>query len=121
VIKKKQTRKQSLTLDDFAALIQKDLARMVTKKDITAVTSDITVIKDDLVAIRNSMATREELKEVRDDVKQITDLMVSKMDLAETLRTELAESEYSREVSELRTRVERLEDKLGTKHARRAA
>jgi len=93
---------------------------MVTKADISAVTSDIAVIKDDLVAIRNSMATREELNEVRDDVKQITDLMVSKTDLAETLRTELAESEYAREVSELRTRLERLEEKLGTKQAPRA-
>ncbi len=82
--------------------------------------------KDDLAGIATKadiqkLATREELREVREDVKRITDVMVSKADLAETLREELNKSEYAREVSELRARVERLEEKLGSDRARHAA
>jgi hypothetical protein len=110
--KKSKIKKKPMTLEDFLGVIQRDLACMATKEDLKDMAT-----KDDL----QKLATREELREVREDVKRITDLMVSKADLAETLREELDKSAYARRIEELQTRVERLEEELGIKHVRRAA
>jgi hypothetical protein len=40
-VKKTRTRKKPMTLDDFAILIEKDLARMATKDDFKAVHDDM--------------------------------------------------------------------------------
>jgi hypothetical protein len=106
-----------LTLETFAALIQQDIARMATKDDISGLASkgDIKDIKLDIDGLKSSV------RELHEDVRNMNAIMVSKADFAETLREELNKSEYAREVSELRTRVERLEEDLGIKHGRRAA
>ena len=95
-------------MEDFAAAIQKDLARMVTKDDLLPIQRDIRTL-------------HANLKDVRDDVKMITETMVSKADLAETLAEELAKSSYGRRVDDLRTRVNVIEEKLGIKPTHRAA
>ena len=77
----------------------------------------------DLLAIRKDMATKRDVdgnfRDLRADVKTITEVMVSKADLANTLRAELDKSSYAKqeEVNDLRTRVHHLEEKLGIRHA----
>src|SRR5258708_3281460 len=77
IMTKAKSKKKPMTLDDFAAAIQTDLARMVTKDDLKSMAT-----KDDLHALDQKMVTREEFRELRNDVKMITDTMISKADLA---------------------------------------
>jgi hypothetical protein len=79
-VKKTKSRKKPMTLDDFATLIQKDLARMGTKDDIKAIHEDM-VTKQEIQLLRSQMQIG--LKNLNDDVKMITDAMVSKADLCE--------------------------------------
>jgi hypothetical protein len=114
-------KKKPLTLDTFAALIQKDLARMATKDDIRQIRNDMAT-KDELWPMQRDIKTlTTQLKEVREDVKQITDSMVSKADLANILAEELAKSAYARQLHDLQNRVNVLEEKLRIKPAHRAA
>ena len=116
--KKPKPKKKPLTLDDFAVLIQKDLAHMATQDDIKAIQEDMAT-KEDFRALRSEMQIG--FKNLNDDVKMITDTMVSKADLANTLAEELAKSPYGRQIADLQTRVHILERKLGVKPNRRAA
>ena len=119
---KPTTRKKPRTLEDFAASVHKDylaISRdMATKEDLKRFAT-----KDDLYALSQKMVTREEFHELRSDVKMITDSMVSKADLAETIRRELDASPYAKEtdVKDLRERLLCVEEKLGLKPAHRAA
>lgn len=81
-------------------------------------------------AVREEMATKQELgevramvKDLRADVKMVTEVMVSKADLAETVRRELDAAPFAKEseVKELRERIAVVERKLGIEKARRAA
>jgi hypothetical protein len=115
--KKTKPRKKAMTLDDFAVLIQRDIARMATKDDLKVLPT-----KNDLWPLQRDIKTLDtNVRDLRDDVKMITDTMVSKADLANTLAEELAKSPYARQISDLQTRVNVLESKLGIKPGRRAA
>jgi hypothetical protein len=123
-MKKPAIKKKSITLDVFAAAIQRDFSTL--RNDMTtgfsAIREDMAT-KDDLFALSQKMVTREEIRDLRSDVKMITDSMVSKADLAETIRRELDASPYAKEtdVKDLRERLLRIEEKLGLKSTRRAA
>src|SRR5438067_12753501 len=90
------------------------------QEDLVAVRRDMAT-KDELRQIRGEMVTKAELREIRDDVKRLTDVVVSKADLANTIREEVDKSPYAKEkeVEDLRARVLRLEEKLGMKAGRR--
>ena len=109
-------KKKPMTLDDFAVLIQKDLARMGTKDDIAAIREEA---KEHSRQLRTEMGIG--FRNLDADVKMLTDAMVSKADLANTLAEELAKSPYTRQIHNLETRVIVLESKVGIKPTRRAA
>src|SRR5580692_8937786 len=120
----KRSKKKPMTLDDFAMAIQRDISSL--RDDMTAGFSAVReemATKEDLFALSQKMVTREEFRNLQSDVKMITDSMVSKADLAETLRRELEASPFAKEadVKELRERLLRVEEKLGLKATRRAA
>ena len=114
--------KKKLTLDDFAAAIQKDYAAI--RRDM-ATKEDIRQIREGMATgfrnVRDEMATRMAMRDLQADVKTITDVMVSKADLAEAVRTELDAPSQARAIDDLRTRVLHVEEKLGIKRNRRAA
>jgi hypothetical protein len=105
---KPKSKKKPMTLEDFAVVIQEDIARMATKDDLWPIQRDLKTVAS-------------QLGDLRSDVKQITDVMVSKADLANTLGDELAKSVYGRQIDDLRNRVNILEEKLGIKSTHRAA
>jgi hypothetical protein len=119
--KKTKPKKKAMTLDDFAVLIQKDLARMATK--------------DDIRAIRKEMATKDDLQALRDETRKefavIRERMATKEDLAavsdrisvakEQLQEQISGLKYAKEIDELRARVNTLESKVGIRPNRRAA
>ncbi len=118
---KPTAKKKPMTLEDFAAAIQTDLARMATKDDIRRISKDM-VKKADLWPIERDLKTLDKnVRELREDVKAVTDVMVSKADLANTLNEELAKTDYGKQLGEIRTRVNALESKLGIKPTHRAA
>ena len=113
-----------MTLDDFAMAIQRDISSL--RDDMTAGFSAVReemATKDDLYALSQKMVTREEFRNLQSDVKMITDSMVSKVDLAETIRRKLDTSPYAKEteLKDLRERPLRVEEKLGLKATHRAA
>ena len=112
---KTKTSKKPMTLGDFAAAIQTDLARMATKDDIAGLRKDLWPMQRDIKTLTAN------LRDVHHDVKIITETMVSKADLANTLAEELGKSEHEKKIEDLRTRVNVLESKLGIKPAHRAA
>lgn len=114
--KKTKPKKKDMTLDDFAVLIQKDLARMATREDLKAIREEV---KEDVRQVRVELGIG--FRNLEADVKMLTDAMVSKADLANTLAEELAKSPYARQISDLQARVNVLESKLGIKSTRRAA
>ena len=120
---KSPNKKKSLTLEDFAAAIQKDYRALNKKMDTQyrAIRKDMAT-KADLWPMQRDIKTLEKnVHELQEDVKMITETMVSKADLAETLAHELAKSEYARQLGDIRERVNVLESKLGIKPIRRAA
>jgi hypothetical protein len=122
--KRTKTKKKPMTLGDFATAIQRDLSSL--RNDMTVGFSTVReemATKDDLYALSQKMVTREEFRNLQSDVKMITEAMVSKADLAETLRRELEASPFAKkaDVNELRERVLRIEKKLSSKPTRRTA
>ena len=113
-----------MTLDDFAAAIQRDYLALGKKMEtgFRSIREDMAT-QEEVRKIRNEMATHAALVEVRDDVKRLNEIMVSKADLGETIRRELDTSPYAREaeVKDLRERLLRVEEKLDLKPNRRAA
>ena len=68
---KSTTKKKPMTLEDFAAAIQKDLVRMATKDDIRQITKDI-ITKADLWPIERDLKTLDKnVRDLRHDVKSI--------------------------------------------------
>ena len=104
-----------MTLGDFAAAIQSDLARMATKEDLKylATKEDLKDVatKGDLRKIREDMATKDDVADVRDKIA------VAK----EELQEQIAGLRYAKEIDALRDRMKAVEEKLGIKHSHRAA
>jgi hypothetical protein len=91
--KKTKPKKKAMTLDDFAVLIQKDLARMATK--------------DDIRAIRKEMATKDDLQALRDETRKefavIREQMATKEDLAAVSdRISVAKEQLQEQISGLK-------------------
>jgi len=64
-------KKKPLTLDDFAIMIQQDIARTATKDDLRGLAA-----KEDIERIRTDMrtlASRKEVRELREDVQRVTE------------------------------------------------
>lgn len=102
-----------MTLDDFAVLIQKDLARLATKDDIRIVREELATkaTKQDL----ERFATKEELETAFGTLADR--IAIAK----ENLQEQIAGLKYAKEIDELRSRVNTLERKVGIKPASRAA
>ena len=119
---KQQSKTNEAPFERYARTIQADIAAlrndMATKQDLLNLAT-----KQDLLQLRSEMATHSALLGVADDVKRLNQIMVSKADLAETIRRELDASPYAKEadVKDLRERILRVEEKLGINPARRAA
>ena len=77
--KQTKTRKKPMTLDAFAILIQKDLARMATKDGLTTIREES---KADIRQLRAEMGIG--FRNLDADLKMLTDAVVSKADLANT-------------------------------------
>ena len=114
-----KTKNKPITLDDFAALIQKDLARMVTKDDLKNLTT-----KKELATIRSEMATKNDLERfaTNEELQTAFDTLADRIAIAkEDLREEIAGLRYAKEIDELRSRVNVIERKVGIKPASHAA
>lgn len=123
IMKPRETklRKRPMTLDDFAVLIQKDLARMATKDDIRGIREEMAT-KDDLQTLRNE--TRKELAVIREQMATKEDLAAvsDRISVAkDEIQEQISGLKYAKEIDELRARVNVLESKLGIKSAHRAA
>jgi hypothetical protein len=124
--KKAQPKKKGMTLDDFAVLIQKDLARMATKDDLKHLAT-----KDELAAMRGEIANIREVMVTKKDLLVIREEMATKEDLAavsdrisvakDELQEQIAGLKYAKEIDELRARVNTLEHKVGIRPTHRAA
>ena len=112
-----------MTLDDFAVLIQKDLARMATKDDIKAIREEMAT-KEELAAIRGEMATKKDLQSIREEMATKEDLAAvsDRISVAkDELQEQIAGLKYAKEIDELRERVNTLEHKVGIRRSRHAA
>lgn len=112
-----------MTLDDFAVLIQRDLARMATKDDIKAIRADMAT-KQELAEIREEMATKKDLRNIREEMATKEDLAAvsDRISVAkDELQEQIAGLRYAKEIDDLRARVNTLEHKLGIHPTRRAA
>lgn len=108
--KKAKTKEMAMMLEGFAALIQKDLARMATK--------------DDIRLIREEMATKKDLERfaTKEELATAFDALADRIAIAkEDLQDQIAGLKYAKEIDELRSRVNVLERKVGIKPASRAA
>ena len=106
-----------MTLEDFAAALQTDLARMATKDDLKGLAT-----KQDLAAIREEMATKKDLAAIREEMaisfSTLGDRIVNAKD---ELQDQIAGLKYAKEIDELRARVNMLEQKVGIRPTRPAA
>lgn len=118
---KPKPKNKQMTIEDFAIAIQRDLARMATKDDFARLAVDIRNVDRKLDG--RFRVVYHQMKELRTDVSQLNGIMVSKAELAETLRRELDVSPFAKEsdVQELAERLAAVEQKLGIKHTHRAA
>jgi hypothetical protein len=117
--RKTKSRKKSMTLEDFALLIQKDLARMATKEDLEGLAT-----KRELAEIREEMATKKDLQAIREEMATKEDLSAvsDRISVAkDELQEQISGLKYAKEIDELRARVNTLEHKVGIRPARRAA
>jgi len=115
-----------MTLDDFAVLIQKDLARMATKDDLKAIREEMATKKD-----LERFATKQDLVAIRGEITSIRENMATKEDLAavsdrisvakDELQEQISGLKYAKEIDELRARVNTLEHKVGIRPSRSAA
>jgi hypothetical protein len=117
--KKTKTKKKPVTLDDFAVLIQKDLARMATKEDLKGLAT-----KQELAEIREEMATKKDLQLMREEMATKEDLAAvsDRISVAkDELQEQISGLKYAKEIDELRARVNTLEHKVGIRPSHRAA
>ena len=108
-------------MEGYFQAIQQDLARMATKNDIQQIHGEMERgFKNVDASFKN---VYHQIGEVRDDVKRLNEIMVSKADLAETVRRELDAAPFAKEteVKELRERMTNVERKLGIERSRHAA
>jgi hypothetical protein len=115
--KKTKPKKKAMTLEDFAAAIQTDLARMATKDDLKGLAT-----KQELAEIRDEIATKKDIQAVREEMaisfSTLGDRIVNAKD---ELQEQIAGLKYAKEIDELRARVHMLEQKVGIRPTRRAA
>jgi len=115
--KKTKPKKKAMTLEDFATLLQTDLARMATKEDLKAIREEMATKKD-----LEQFATKKDLADVREEMaisfSTLGDRIVNAKD---ELQEQIAGLNYAKEIDELRARVQMLEQKVGIRPTRRAA
>jgi hypothetical protein len=124
--KKTKPRKKAMTLEDFAAAIQTDLARMATKDDLKGLAT-----KQELATIREEMATKQDLQQfaTKKDLEAVGEEMAISfstlgdriVNAKDELQEQIAGLKYAKEIDELRARVHTLERKIGIRPTRRAA
>jgi len=92
-----KAKKKERSLDHYARAIRDDIATLGEKMDF------------------GFAKVHKQMRDIREDLKRFNEAMVSKADLEETIRRELDKSPYAKEsdLNDLRTRVVRLEEKLG--------
>lgn len=108
-------------MEGYFQAIQHDLAGMATKNDIQQSRAEMERgFKHVEASFKN---VYHQIGEVRDDVKRLNEIMVSKADLAETVRRELDAAPFAKqsEVKELRERITVIEQKIGIERARHVA
>jgi hypothetical protein len=105
---KPQRKKKAMTLEDLGAAIQRDFTRMATK--------------DDIAALRRDMATKDDLRKIQEDLADgLGDVRTRIAVAKEELQEQIAGLRYAKEIDELRTRVQRVERKLGMERSPHAA
>ncbi len=105
-------KKKKMTLDDLAVMVAEGFneihEKMATKDDIVAIRAEMAT-KDDIVAIRAEMATKDDIKDLKKDIQLLQFGQ-------ENIQLRLDSMAPNFEVKTLRTRVERLEQKVGIKN-----
>ena len=118
-------KKKKMTLDDLAVMVAEGFneihEKMSTKDDIVAIRAEMAT-KDDIVAIRAEMATKDDIVAIRAKMATKDDIKDLKKDIQllqfgqENIQLRLDSMAPNFEVKTLRTRVERLEQKVGIKN-----
>lgn len=128
IMKAKQTKpkKKPMTLEDFAALIQKDLARMATKSDLKglATKDELAALRGEIATIHEGMATKKDLERfaTKEDLDTAFSTLGDRIAIAkEGLQEQISSLKYAKEIDDLRARVNVLEHKTGIRPARRSA
>ena len=92
-------KKKKMTLDDLAVMVAEGFNEIHEKMST----------KDDIVAIRAKMATKDDIKDLKKDIQLLQFGQ-------ENIQLRLDSMAPNFEVKTLRTRVERLEQKVGIKN-----
>ena len=92
-------KKKKMTLDDLAVMVAEGFNEIHEKM----------ATKDDIVAIRAEMATKDDIKDLKKDIQLLQFGQ-------ENIQLRLDSMAPNFEVKTLRTRVERLEQKVGIKN-----
>ena len=92
-------------LESFARAIHKDYKDLGGK--ITRLDDKVVVLGRDVTGLKTGA------KELREDVKNMNDMMASKTDVEDIVRRELSRSQEAKDIENLRTRMTRVEGKLG--------
>jgi hypothetical protein len=78
--------------------------------------------KEDVRMMRDEMATKDDLRKIREEISDVRgDLGMRIASAKEELQEQIAGLRYAKEIDELRTRVQRVERKLGMERSPRAA
>jgi hypothetical protein len=101
--KKPSPPKKKLTLEDLAAAIQ---------GDFLAISRDMAT-KQDIAELREEMATKHDLAALRDEMISRFATHSELQAIEDRLLEEMAKIKYAKEIDELRTRVNRVEQQLG--------
>jgi len=115
-----------MTLDEFAVLIQKDLARMATKSDLKglATKDEFAAVRGEMASIREGMATKKDFERLatKEDLDTAFSTLGDRIAIAkEGLQEQISGLKYAKEIDDLRARVNVLEHKTGIRPTRRAA
>src|SRR5262245_60266238 len=97
---------KDITLDELARMVARGFAETATKAEMNqrfdavdarldAVESDLAIVKSDVASLTDEMAKRPTREELLQEVQKLN---------------------YGVELNDLRTRLERVEEKLGLKH-----
>jgi hypothetical protein len=101
--KKPSQPKKKLTLEDLAAAIQGDF--LAIRRDMAT--------KQDIAELREAMATKHDIAALRDEMISRFATHSELQAVEDRLLEEMAKIKYAKEIDELRTRVNRVEQQLG--------